>query len=255
MNQSEILYKFFVRDIEILYDERQLTYNSHQLLHFALCVRRWGPLHLTSTFLFEGFNGILSKLIHGTNFIGQEIVNNLLIAKGIKILENKIDTARNNENIHKDDTILGKNIIYENISETESNLLSFLEIDVKTQIFSRAFIKNEIYISKAYKEIKTNSFNVEILLKNDVKILGSITFYFQTANNPIDDFRFIIQQFSILHDKIFYQNECMVKVKHILPIEESNNYIVVNVKDIKYIRKLIRVRNYVCKPLSSSIRL
>ena len=84
------------------------------------------------------------------------------------------------------------------ISETESNLLSSLDIDLKTQIFSRAFFKNEICTSKAYKEIKTNSFNVEILLKNDVKILGSITFYFQAANNPIDDFRFIIQPFSIL---------------------------------------------------------
>ena len=175
-------------------------------MHFALCVRRWGPLHLTFTFLFEAFNGILSKLIYGTNFIGQEIVDNLLIAKGIKISENKIDRARNNENIHKDDTILVKNIIYENIRETEYNLLSSLDIDLMTQIFSRAFIKNELYTSKAYKEIKTNSFNVEILLKSDVKIFGSITFYFQAANNPIDDFRLLCNSSrfaaSILIDQI-----------------------------------------------------
>ncbi|XP_077259090.1 uncharacterized protein LOC143895672 [Temnothorax americanus] len=66
IDMAEIMIKMFVRDIGILYRLKDYTISVHQLLHLPLCVRRWGPLWATSAFIFENYNGILKKLIHGT---------------------------------------------------------------------------------------------------------------------------------------------------------------------------------------------
>ncbi|CAD6233584.1 GSCOCG00012284001-RA-CDS, partial [Cotesia congregata] len=59
LEESNDLLKLFVSQIEELYGDRQLSYNVHQLLHLALCVKRWGPLQGTSAFSFENFNGYI----------------------------------------------------------------------------------------------------------------------------------------------------------------------------------------------------
>jgi len=57
----------------------------------CLTTERWGPAWSTSAFPFENYNGILSRLTHGTEHIGQEIINKIKIAQGFKILENKVN--------------------------------------------------------------------------------------------------------------------------------------------------------------------
>ena len=49
-------------------------------------VLRWGPLWSTSTFITEGFNGVLGNLIHATKHKGQELINNIKITLGVEVL-------------------------------------------------------------------------------------------------------------------------------------------------------------------------
>lgn len=69
-----VLLKMFCSDIDHLYGQEQLTFNVHQLVHLPLSVERWGPLWATSAFRFENNNGLLLKLIHGTQQISMQIV-------------------------------------------------------------------------------------------------------------------------------------------------------------------------------------
>ena len=46
--------------------ERYCTANVHMLLHLPDSVRNLGPLWAHSAFPFEGMNGWLSELYHGT---------------------------------------------------------------------------------------------------------------------------------------------------------------------------------------------
>lgn len=43
LKKADLLLRLFVRDIKVLYSDRLLTYNTHQLLHLSLFVSRWVP--------------------------------------------------------------------------------------------------------------------------------------------------------------------------------------------------------------------
>lgn len=88
IHEADVLLRLFVNDFGRLYGERELVSNVHQLLHLALCVRRYGPLHCFSAFIYEDLNGLIAKRTHGTNHVDVEIVNNIKICQGIHMLQN-----------------------------------------------------------------------------------------------------------------------------------------------------------------------
>lgn len=61
-----MLLTYFVCLYETLYGERHMSANLHQLLHLPDVVQDLGPLWVYSCFSFEGMNGELVKLFHGT---------------------------------------------------------------------------------------------------------------------------------------------------------------------------------------------
>lgn len=179
IEEAEKLFKLYVKQIEELYSDRELSYNVHQLLHLALSVRRWGPLWATSAFPFENFNGFLANCVHGNKHLGQELVNNLVIAQGIQIL---------NDRVSKHNIIVCKTKNYELLSmvsnvylnDVEHQLLISEDLNIQDVCFyARAKINNEIYTSKAYKITKTNNFTVQINIKSQSIIYGSIQFFFE----------------------------------------------------------------------------
>ncbi|XP_065892467.1 uncharacterized protein [Dysidea avara] len=58
-----------------LYSERYMTANVHLLLHLPDNVRQLGPLWAYSCFSFEGQNGILKNLVHGTQQVDKQIIS------------------------------------------------------------------------------------------------------------------------------------------------------------------------------------
>lgn len=125
LEESDKLLKLFVLQIENLYNDRQLTYNVHKLLHLVLCVKRWGPLRGTSAFAFENYNGFIAKCVHGKKHFAQEIVNNVQIAQGIQLLKNRIDKNSGNStkmNESKNYQVLETNIANFEFNDEERNL-------------------------------------------------------------------------------------------------------------------------------------
>ncbi|XP_078312805.1 uncharacterized protein LOC144619254 [Crassostrea virginica] len=54
----------FVENYQVLYGERFMTLNVHQLVHLTDCVRHTGPLYVNNCFIFEDLNGYIVKHIH-----------------------------------------------------------------------------------------------------------------------------------------------------------------------------------------------
>jgi len=245
LEQTEILLRLFVRDIEKLYSDRQYTYNVHQLLHFVECVKRWGPLFATSAFPFENYNGLIAKFIHGKNHFDAELINNLKIAQAVaQALKSKCDEELNHSH-QTNNKLLGKATTVQNAHKTEIMLIKSLGLCFQNlNVHSRAKINNNIYTSQIYKNVKTNSYTVQIDTNNYSLIHGSIRFFFKLAN---DDLCLIVQSFIVDHAKVFIHRETNTKVKHIIPIKETNLYTLIKLKDINCISHVIRVGNYICK--------
>ena len=69
LKKAELMLFGFCEDFSLLYDERFITLNVHQLLHLTDDVRDLGPMYTHSCFSFEDQNSFILKLIHGTKFI------------------------------------------------------------------------------------------------------------------------------------------------------------------------------------------
>jgi hypothetical protein len=67
IDRAERILTSFVEQFQNLYGLNRMTFNIHALLHLAEYVRKFGPLHNYSLFVFENFNGILNKCITGPN--------------------------------------------------------------------------------------------------------------------------------------------------------------------------------------------
>ena len=61
---EKIIFKFKMHSVPL--GDRHCTANVHTLLHLADAVRNLGPLWAHSAFPFEGMNGWLGDLYHGT---------------------------------------------------------------------------------------------------------------------------------------------------------------------------------------------
>lgn len=74
INRAEIMLTNFCESFAVLYDDRFMRLNVHQLLHLPDSVRTLGPLYTHSCFSFEDKNGVLLKMIRGTQNIDNQIV-------------------------------------------------------------------------------------------------------------------------------------------------------------------------------------
>ncbi|XP_074101929.1 uncharacterized protein LOC141529328 [Cotesia typhae] len=159
LQEAESLLEIFINEVPILFSDRELTYNMHQLKHLVLCVRRWGPLQSTSAFCFENYNGYIASSVHGNKNMSQEIVNNVTIAQGICILKNRV-ASQNND-------------ILETNSSTNYELLDGIDLK-STNFYTRAKINCDIYTSNFYKETKINSSNVKIKMNNYLESISQV---------------------------------------------------------------------------------
>lgn len=247
LEEADKLLRMFVQDIPNLFDDKELTYNVHQLLHLVLSVKRWGPLSGSSAFTFENYNGFIAKKVHGTKNLSEEIANQIIIAQGIGILKNSLN--QNNDNFKitelvKNYQTLGKEINNITLSDLENQLLDSRDIIKKNvHIYARVNINKENYTSDIYKEIKANSHNVQIITVNNFNIYGIIKLFFEYE----DDLYFILQKYVIDHTRIFMHNATNIKVKHIKPVILTEESLLFKLKDLQYISQLIKVGDFLCK--------
>ena len=62
-----------------------MSANVHLLLHLPDTVRQLGPLWVYSCFYFEGQNGTLKSLVHGTRHVDSQILHSFSYYKNLHI--------------------------------------------------------------------------------------------------------------------------------------------------------------------------
>lgn len=245
IDESENLLAQFVKEISRLYGSRELSYNVHQLTHLGLAVRRWGPLWATSAFPFEDQNGLIAKSIHGSRYLNTEIINNIKIAQGAKILRNKLEPIESNDEIF---SILGRRKTFK-LNAFQSNLLLFKGINEDVcSFYARAKIRNIVFTSTLYKTTKANSFTVKINFKDDVNYKYAIINCFIQFN---DKFYLILQYLNLENNNKFVHDKTKSVVDHIIPFYVSNDFKIVDITEINSIKHIMQVGNYICKIINS----
>lgn len=78
------LLSFFVKRFEVLFGQRNISYNIHCVLHLADDVKRLGPLDSFSAFSYESKLGSLKKLIRSPHRPLQQVINQLCEEEMIK---------------------------------------------------------------------------------------------------------------------------------------------------------------------------
>ncbi|CAN7939224.1 unnamed protein product, partial [Ixodes hexagonus] len=87
----------FVVKIQTLYGGRSMTFNVHQILHLPKSVQMLGPLWAHSSFVFEGGNGALVKLVSDGNGVPLQILERYAMCLNAKLLRSVIDISEATE--------------------------------------------------------------------------------------------------------------------------------------------------------------
>ena len=109
MQEADRLLDGFCKSFSMLYEERLYTLNIHQLLHLVDDVRDLGPLYTHSCFSFEDKNGFILRLIHGTQFIDNQILSAVAFIQKLPELKGKcINTGTEIDLLYRDFTRASK---------------------------------------------------------------------------------------------------------------------------------------------------
>lgn len=77
LQKADKMLLHFCDKFRTLYDQSFVTLNVHQLVHLVDNVRQLGPVYSHSCFPFEDKNGLLLKMVRGTQNIDQQIVTGI----------------------------------------------------------------------------------------------------------------------------------------------------------------------------------
>ena len=89
---SQLLNKFCAQ-FSTLYGERYMFINVHLLLHLPDTVRELGPLWVYSCFHFEGQNGILRNLIHGTQKVDVQLIRSYSYLRNLPVATDSLTST------------------------------------------------------------------------------------------------------------------------------------------------------------------
>lgn len=91
IEQSRQLLHEFVRQFPVLYNIKYLTLNFHLLLHLPDQVLDLGPLQKMACFGYEGLNGEILQLVHGTRYVHSQISTAISVSLQLPILVKNLD--------------------------------------------------------------------------------------------------------------------------------------------------------------------
>lgn len=220
LKKSEQLLRYFVLMLPSLYDLRYSTINVHYLMHLPQGVRELGPLWSVSCFAFEGANGELLKLFHGTQFIDMQIVNAVHVfqmlpsltevitetsvaykfvnslVKQNSVIQDVLNFSLHGKPYEKNVSNQAKTVIIQTLGKTEHSL----------KFYNRATIRGVTYQSQDYtRVIKRNSYTVRFVDKGKINF-GLILWFacleeLETSENKFAYVRKLVTSNSNLFEK------------------------------------------------------
>lgn len=210
LDDAEKNLSLFANQFEDLYGVENVTMNVHLLRHIGASVRNLGPLWAQSVFGFEGTNGLLVKMISGTNTVLHEIA-----WKYVMKFESKIS-----HQVDKNIYLHGQQQMIINKNEE----IAFNRIGIPYKDGDSIIICDKVKINeKKYTSKKT-------------KKMRTVDFFVQTQNNDINEVKYYVQHQNTVYAVVELYS-VLHHTDHLLEIYPQNKMQVICMKEIK--RKLI----------------
>lgn len=242
LKKSEEMLKAFCKKFADLYSACFMTLNMHQLLHLVDNVINLGPLYTHSCFPFEDKNGLVLKMIKGSQNIDQQIVTGISFLQKLPELRHSCITKETYleylcnsiefPNILKRKKEIGPGIYLlggitlRRLSQPEQQAYElYLKDTVQKDLFqtlNRLELNGQILYGIEYLRMKKRN-NATVLFKyEDINHYGNIRFFILTDNQTE-----VLAVISCLNRT--GQN---MQVQHIAEVVDSGNLKVVSVNDI-----------------------
>lgn len=208
IDQASSALEGYVSQFEKLYGIRNMTCNLHCILHLADVVREFGPLNITSCFIFEHLNGGFRRLVHGTKYAQLQMCSAVssfnyiadLKTRLTRISDDVIQFSKQLEysGMHRrkltpisaNTFIFGQlNKLVKLSDEIIDALLSLGINRSEGQIFTRLFKNGLEYDSTMYNETKrkkTNSSVVKYSLHHQIHV-GIVYTFIKLPDNKCND--------------------------------------------------------------------
>ncbi|KAJ8683858.1 hypothetical protein QAD02_019650 [Eretmocerus hayati] len=269
--------KEYVSRFQILYGIKNCSSNIHLLLHLVDAVRKFGPLWVTSCFLFEGLNGILKSFVHGTRYAQLQImsaVSNFLSLAELKenYLNKESDVYEFCSKLEKSGTHRSKltrikdNLfcvgILEKMKSLSENITNSFPMDIrnKTCYQFKKLIKNKtFYETDSNSQDKSTCSSYCSYDKDGDKKIGKIIKFMRICDSNVKEFCRNCETFAIMEkyeiQPAFYCNLAQMYVPTIFTCRklEGDHYDVVKLQEFGLVCFHIIVRNtlYVIEPTNS----
>ncbi|KAK3912495.1 hypothetical protein KUF71_022066 [Frankliniella fusca] len=240
---AEILLSLFVQDAQVLYGPQVMSHNLHGVLHLVLIVRRWGALWAHSTFKFEGMNGTLSRLLHGTLKLSAELVNTLSFVLASQTLNHLFDPEKRRIKSYPNQLMSPCKPFQLADEERDALQLALGNVDV-LKFYYRAYIHSRKCTSELYKNERATNNRTVCFLRESKENYGVVRFYVKKGKEMFA----LLCRFEIQGERYFKNNEVNITVDHIVPIKVTDALHVVPLHDI--VSKVFRVDSYVCRDLN-----
>ena len=168
----------FVKQTQSLYGLRHMSSNVHLLLHLSDTVKRLGPLWSCSAFPFERYMMTLKfKLFHGTTFIPQQIVSNMLLHNMVRrwlsgpasreryLAKKWLGYPKTDCGVRSDAGVIGLHRRRVQLGERELELLSSrmgMRLTMEVDSFERAIVRGKVVCTERYGQShKRNSYTMD----------------------------------------------------------------------------------------------
>lgn len=205
VNRAHTCLSQFVYRFEELYGRQHLTYNIHQLLHLTNTVVGWGPLSCYSSYIFEGFNGTLLRLFHGTQAVPKQICSTFLLYRGVLSIASSIPRVieddpvmiyvdavlsgciplKKSMKMEENVTLLGSHYVKDLTLEERFLAEEYFSesIEEEALVFNKAVIKGNILYSTNYRRIaKRNNYTVGLKDGTIVEIVNFVVVMLLTGH-------------------------------------------------------------------------
>lgn len=207
VDKAEALLQQFCLGFSALYGDRHCTANVHTLLHLPDAVRNLGPLWAHSTFPFEGMNGWLSDLYHGTREPQKQIVKAVLERQKLiavsevthsddqdvkMFLDHMLCTGQRysiTSDLGQSHLVLGKISNLSSLLPDElALLLSNCAIQQSTaKVYHRVLISGILHTTTSYLRSKVKSDCVLCFRQNGERIFGNAKHYLSYCTTSCTD--------------------------------------------------------------------
>lgn len=263
----------YVKNFEILYGSRHMSMVVHYLMHLGFVVTNLGPLRNISCFPYEGLNGEILKMIHGTRYIETQLASGVYL---LQKLPHRLRSLKPESEVKKFcDKILhpSKRLkiqdrigdetfsvgTYKSVStsstswEYVTNTLQTVDIESPLDSFLRLKRKKHVFFSKQYdKTTRTNSYTCSYFSNGFLKY-GEIDFFVRCRRfgNPVYDYLAIVQT-GVVSRSTFGTKP----VKHMQKFLLTGEYVAVPVEDLREMMVCIFIdgETHICDPLDHSLK-